>query len=274
MFARALVVVVLVACGTDPPPVLPRTFGGDRPLELQVPDVLQANKKLPLVVILHDYGSTGVDTQTYFELMHLADGDVAFALAPEGTADSTAKQFWNADPACCDKDHKNPDDVGYLSDLIATVSKVWPIDPGAVAVLGHGNGGTMAYRLACEHADQVSNVIVLGAPRPSTTCAPTRPVNVLHIHGTSDDQVAYSVAGPSVQQWALNDHCGSSRTVGTPVDIEATIDGAETFTEATIGCPAGVSVDLWTIEGGGHVPTLVNSFALTLLQWIHDNRRP
>jgi polyhydroxybutyrate depolymerase len=274
MRSRALAVVVLVACGSTPPPSPPRTFGGDRPVELEVPVVLQSHRKFPLIIVLHAYGSTGADQTTYFGMTSEGADDHAFLLAPDGMTDSTGKQFWNADPACCDIDHTNPDDVGYLAQLIQQVSAVWPIDPGAIAVIGHANGGTMAYRLACERADVVSNVIALAAKAPSIPCAPTRPVNVLHIHGTSDTSVPYSLAGQTIQQWAVNDHCGSTRTLGPPVDLDSTLAGNETLTESTTGCPPGIEVDLWTIEGGSHAPTLVSTFDPTMRNWVVGHRRP
>ena len=273
MISLALAVVMLVACGSTPSPSPPRTFGGDRPVDLQVPAVLQSGRRFPLIIVLHAYGSTGVDQTSYFGLMDEAVDDNAFVLAPDGMTDSTGNQFWNADATCCDVDHTNPDDVGYLAKLIQQVTAVWPIDRGAVAVIGHANGGTMAYRLACERADLVSNLIVFAAPTPSTACAPTQPVNVLHIFGTSDPSVPYSMAGTSMQQWAVNDHCGATRRPGPTQDVDSTLPGNETLTESMAGCPAGTEVDLWTIEGGGHMPTLATTFGPAMRNWVITHRR-
>jgi polyhydroxybutyrate depolymerase len=274
MLRRALTVIMLVACGTKAPPSSPPLmYGGDRPVELEIPAVIQAHQKFPLLVVLHDYGATGDEEASYLGLTGHAN-DRSFVLAPDGITDSMGKQFWNADPSCCDFDHKNPDDVAYLTGVIATVVAAWPIDPNAVAVVGHGNGGTMAYRLACDRSDLVSNVVVLGGQMPSTTCAATRPVNVLHIHGTSDDKVPYAAAAPSAQQWAVNDRCGAGRVLGPAVDVDAVLAGSETLTESMSGCPTGVAVDLWTIEQGGHIPTLVGTFAPTVRDWVISNRRP
>src|SRR4029077_4012984 len=113
-------------------------------------------------------------------------------------------------------------------------------------------------------ADVVSDLVVLAGRPTSTPCTPTRPVNVLDVHGTSDDTVPYSVAGSSVQQWAANDHCGTTRTLGAPVDLDSALAGKETLTESVTGCPPGIAVDLWTIEGGGHLPMPVPTFGPTL----------
>jgi len=274
MTSRALAIVVLAACGTNTPPVKQHIFGGDRPVELAVPPVLQAHRKFPLIIVLHAYGSTGADEATYLGMAGEAADDNAFLLAPDGITDSTTKQFWNADATCCDTEHKNPDDVAYLATLIEQISLVWPIDLNAVAVVGHGNGGNMAYRLACERADLVSNVVVLGGQAAASPCAPSEPVNVLHIHGTSDAQVSYSAATSSVQQWAVYDHCGGTRTLGPSVDVDSTLAGNETVTAATVACPQDITVELWTIEGGGHDPTLARTFDPTIRSWVIVHRRP
>ncbi|HET7502057.1 MAG TPA: hypothetical protein VFK02_13665 [Kofleriaceae bacterium] len=274
MIVRALIVVGLAACGTSTSQPRPRTFGGDRPAELEVPEVLQSNRRLPLVVVLHDYGTDGATEEDYFNLENFSRSDVGFLIAPEGMTDSQGKQFWNADPTCCDRDHQNPDDVGYVGNLIDQIRIAWPIDPKATMVIGYGNGGSMAYRLACERADVVSNVVVLSAPMITTPCTPTSPVNVLHIHGTADTITPYTAAGQSVQQWGVFDHCATSRTTGSPMDIDDAIAGNETLTESVSGCPAGISVELWTIESGTHTPSLATQFGATMQAWLSSHHRP
>jgi polyhydroxybutyrate depolymerase len=277
MTSRAIVAVVLVACGsTSTPPGTPppRTFGGDRPVTLQIPSTLEAGKLYPLVLILHGFGANGFVQEAYFGMSSLAADDTAFVLAPDGTTNSMGKQFWNADPNCCDLEHQGPDDVAYLGGLIDEVSAAWPIDPKAVTVIGHSNGGYMAYRLACDRADVIGDIIVLAGQAASTTCAPSQAVNVLHLHGTADDTVPFAVAAPSVQTWAAYDRCGTTRDPGPALDLDGTLAGSETHTEATAGCPAGVAVDFWTIDGGGHIPSITTAFEPAVWQWLTDHRRP
>lgn len=273
MMCRAIAVVVLVACGSTSSTPPPRTFGGDRPVNLQVPSTVEDGKRYPLVVVLHGFGANGFVQEAYFGMSSLAADDTAFVLAPDGTTNSLGKQFWNADPNCCDHEHQNPDDVAYLGGLIDEVSAAWPIDPKAVVVIGHSNGGYMAYRLACDRADVIGDIVVLAGQAASTTCTPSRAVNVLHIHGSADDTVPFAVAAPSVQTWAAYDHCGAKRDLGPALDLDGTIAGSETRTEVATGCPAGVAVELWTVEGGGHIPSLTSAFEPAVWQWLIDHRR-
>src|SRR5438270_58051 len=98
MLRRVVLGVALAACGSSaaPPPTL--TFGGDRPVTLQVPPHLDQGKRYPLVLILHGYGASGFVQEAYFGMNQAAVEDRAFVLAPDGLVDSTGHEFWNADP--------------------------------------------------------------------------------------------------------------------------------------------------------------------------------
>ena len=282
---RALwLLMVMTACGGSDPVDRPKTFGGDRPVTLQTPATLEDGKTYPLLVVLHGYGATGFVQEAYFRVNGLPAANQAFVLAPDGLIDSTNHQFWNADPACCDFDHQNPDDVGYIGGLIDDVLASWPVDHGAVFVLGHSNGGFMAYRMACDRADVISAIGVLAGDAASmpASCQPSRTVNVLHVHGTADAVVPYdpgtgSVTGlgaeASVMQWAGHNGCGTTRTAGADLDLDTAVPGAEAHTSSTTGCPAGGAVDLWSLEGSGHLPVLSAEFPTLVMQWFTDHRR-
>jgi len=268
----ALCALCAAACD-DAPAERPRSFGGARPVTLQAPPTLEEGREYPLVLVLHGYGANGFLQQAYFGLGDLATRGDALVLAPEGTLDAGGRQFWNADPVCCDFGHLAPDDVGYLGGLVEDVADSWPVDPGAVFLVGHSNGAFMSYRLACERADLFAAIVGLAGNAASVPCQPAEPVSILHVHGTADDVVPYSGAVPSVTQWAGLDGCSGARTRGADTDLEAGLTGAETRTEATAGCPAGVAVDLWSMEGAGHVPTFGATFPQVAWQWLLDHRR-
>src|SRR5262245_64945839 len=139
----------------------PTIFGGDRPVTLRTPEPVDFGRSYPLVVVLHGYTASGFFQLAYFGLGDLATRGDAFVLAPDGLVDSRGNQFWNADPVCCDFDGKHPDDVGYLGGLVEDVMASWPIDPKAVAAVGHSNGAWMAYRLACDRSDLFPTIVAL-----------------------------------------------------------------------------------------------------------------
>jgi polyhydroxybutyrate depolymerase len=282
----AVLLALAAACSnpTDRPVDRPLEFGGARPVTLQVPDDFDDARTYPLLVILHGYSANAFVQQGYLKLNDVASTHEMLVLAPEGTVDSMGKQFWNADPTCCDLDGSGVDDVAYLGGLIDAVRAAWPVDAAQVAVIGHSNGAFMAYRMACERADVVTEIAGLAGHASTVPCDPVRPVAVLHIHGTADDTVPYETgtfmgftspgAVDSVAQWATHDGCTGALAAGAPPkDLEQRLDGAETTVGVTAGCPAGAAAELWTIEGGGHLPVLTATFPTELLAWLDAHRR-
>jgi polyhydroxybutyrate depolymerase len=271
----ALLIVALAGCSSSKPADLPLVFGGDRPATLEVPANFDAGKSYPLVMVLHGYGATGFLQEAYFDVKPLVTAGTAFVIAPDGNVDSTGAEFWNADPECCDFDHTNPDDSGYLGGLIDAIEAAYPID--RVYVVGHSNGGYMAYRMACDHADAIGNILVLAGDAASdpTTCNPTQSVSVLHVAGDADTEVPYAMtAMRSVTQWASHDMCAGTFTAGPSFDFIDATAGDETTSMIADGCPTGIDIELWTIAGAPHVPNFNANFEPAFYQWFVDHPRP
>jgi polyhydroxybutyrate depolymerase len=285
----ACAILFAAACGKSAamPDALPVMLGGDRPVKLQVPTVIEEGKTYPLVLILHGYGANGYVQQAYLQMHDLPTEENAFVMAPDGLVDSTGHSYWNADPACCDLDHTGNDDVAYLGGLLDTVIAERPIDRARVFVVGHSNGAFMAYRMACDRSDVVTAIAGLAGLAASTasTCNPSHPVAILHIHGTADTEVPYNggpvsntVTAPgavaSVAQWAQHDGCTGALVAGDTIDLESSLPGAETQVSSTAGCASPAAADLWTINGGSHLPNLQPDFHTRVWTWLDAHARP
>lgn len=98
---------------------------------------------------------------------------------------------WNAGVCCGYAQRENVDDVGFIDKVIEQVTSEYPIDPDRVFVVGHSNGGMMAYRMACERSAIVDGIGVVGGTMnfSSKRCRPDRPVTVVSIHGEADQNV-------------------------------------------------------------------------------------
>jgi polyhydroxybutyrate depolymerase len=261
----------------------PITFGGARPVDLQVPSDFDPAKTYPLLIILHGYSVNAYLQQGYFQMNGAATEYQMLVMAPEGTIDSRGNQFWNADPTCCDLDATGVDDVAYLGSLVDDVSAAWPVKPGAVSLLGHSNGAFMAYRMACERPDVISAIVGLAGHATTVACTPSRAVNVLHLHGTGDAVVPYAsgtfmgVTSPgaidSVAAWATRNGCtGTAMDSGTK-DLDSTQVGAESTVASTSGCPASGAAELWTIPGASHTPALTATFPADIVAWMTSHER-
>lgn len=235
----------------------------DRPAQLVAPVDVAA--PAPLLVLLHGYGGTAVEHDAYLGVTELAAVRGLYVLLPDGTRGSDGLTFWDASPACCNFADPPVDDSGYLSALIDEALAERPIDPDRVYLFGHSNGGFMAYRLACDHADQIAALASLaGADQPEVTdCAPTAPVSVLQLHGTDDDAILYGGgevparypgAVETVTRWAARNECDPEPVEGDRLDLIPGLEGEETAVQVFEGCSARSVVQLDTLEGEGHRP--------------------
>lgn len=274
----------LAACSSSPAasssPDVTLDLDG-RPFRLHVPSGYDAATKAPLVVILHGYTSSGAEQEDYFQLTAESDRRGFLYAIPDGTVDQEKNQFWNATKACCDFYSTGVDDSRYLTRLLDTVAEKYSVDPTRVYFVGHSNGGFMALRMACEHADRVTAVVSLAgaATDAPATCKPARPVSVLQIHGTADRTIFYEGATsprpyPSakgtVDMWRQLDGCAEKPdTSAPPIDLESALDGPETtVTSYHEGCRDGTRAELWSIQDASHIPTLTPGFATAVVDFL------
>lgn len=257
----------------------------DRPFRVQVPTSYDAARPVPLVVALHGWGGDGARIAAQLGLSATTERRGWLLALPDGTVDSTGRRFWNASTACCNVDDVAVDDVGYLSDVVATVADRYAVDPRRVFVAGLSNGGFMAHRLACERSDLVAAVVAVAGTTATgaTGCSPGEGVSVLQVHGTADGVIRYDggallpghdyvSAAEVVAGWREREHCGGRPRTMAPLDAVASLAGAETSRTTWTGCDDRSAVSLWTVSGGVHSPPLTADFAEALVGWLagHD----
>lgn len=262
----------------------PATIGpAERPARLVVPPAHDGTTPLPLVVLLHGYSATATLQDTYWRTSIVARSMGFYLVLPEGTVDSSGNQFWNATPACCDRDGTGVDDVAYLTGLLDEAESVVPVDTSRVYFIGHSNGSFMSFRMACELSERVAAIGGLAGADFLTDdgCVPAQPVSVLHVHGDADDTVAYAgtafypSARAAVERWAGRAGCdvGAPESLA-PLDLDASLSGAETeVLRWSAGCEAGLDAELWTIRGGSHIPSFNTAWMPQLAEWLLRHRR-
>lgn len=275
--------------GQPPPPSLVAR----RPYVLSVPSRARADKApaLPLVILLHGYGSTGQEVDAWWGFSALGEREGFLVAVPDGTPDAHGRRFWNASDACCDFDSKDPgsvDDVAYIRAILDDVAARQTLDPRRVFVVGHSNGGFMAHRLACDLSDRIAAVVSMAgaANKDPARCTPSSPVSVVQVHGTADAVVTWSggkvfdLPGrvyPSVpntlSQWSTRLGCkGPPEESVTRLDLAARIPGDETRIVRYPNCRA--ALELWTIDGGTHAPALTPAFPQSIWSFLKTHPRP
>ena len=167
-------------------------------------------------------------------------------------------------------------DTAYLADLIGEATASYNLDPGRVLLIGHSNGGFMAHKLACERPEVVAGLasIAGGIIGLGENCVETVPVIV--IQGTADATVPYEGgaflgsrllgAEDTVARWVDVNGCSSEAVGAGPFDYDFGVSGDETAVSIWEDCTSGASVELWTMDGSGHVPAFRPGFRTGVME--------
>lgn len=223
--------------------------GVTRSYELHVPPGYDGESPLPLVLNFHGFTSNGPDQQSFSNMNVTADSEGFVVAYPNGLDDS-----WNAGICCGRSATGNVDDVGFARAIVEDIRGRGCIDEARVYATGMSNGGFLSHRLACEAADVFAAVAPVAAVLgiDEAACTPSRPIPVIHLHGTGDMLVPYEGGGlagsqsveDSIDGWRDRNGCTGERDVSYQ-NGDATCVSYER-------CDADTSVTLCTIEGAGH----------------------
>lgn len=259
----------------------------DRPAEVHVP-AGRDGEPLPVVIFLHGGGGNATNVQATTCpggdgsdpgcLSAVGDAEGFITVFPHGYRPSTLTPLrtWNAGggteyacasgAACRD----GSDDVAYLEAVIDQVENDFAVDPARIYVMGFSNGAAMAHRVACVLSDSVAAIVaVSGANEIGADggCSPSRPVAVMHVHGTADacwtyetsrracadfDRLPKAGVAESTAAWVEALRCETEPAVSAMPDA-APDDGTTTTVQTYSGCDGGVEVRILTVDGGGHV---------------------
>jgi polyhydroxybutyrate depolymerase len=255
-----------------------------RPYKYKVPSGYDATQPTPLLILLHGLGASGELQSLYMGLAPLADSRNFLYAYPDGTQNLLGQRFWNATDFCCNFFGSTVDDVGYLTAVIDDMASRYNVDPKRIFLVGHSNGGYMSHRMACDRSSRIAGIVSLAGAQwtDATKCRPTDSVSVLEVHGTADTLVGYDGGGilyPSahdtVNIWANRNRClGSLTYEGKNLDLELALPGAETKVERITGCPKSGAVELWTIQGGSHVPLFTSYWPGAIYDFLSAHPKP
>ena len=288
IITTAFIVLVGVGYGVlslqgDEPTTTESSFlaGGDRSTSVDLPNGYSANNPAPLLLDLHGFMGDGLSQQRFSRLSNVARENGFVYAAPDGLPNSNGDQYWNASKACCNFDRTVIDDAAFLKSLIDEISKKVAIDPKRIYIFGHSNGAFMSYKFACTYPDTVAAIVgVAGAmDLVGNDCAISSPVSVLEIHGTADAVIGFTgggIAGNSytsvaqtVDTWRKLDKCVGAPMAKENIDIDESIDGAETKVFESI-C-TNSTVAHWQIVDGVHGPAFSGTFPKAIIEWLLAN---
>ncbi len=227
--------------------------GLTRTYYLHVPDDTDPDVPAPLLIALHARSSSGRAMAILTGLDDAAAAEGFITVFPD-----TADTAWGEDPSQEDL----PDDVGFISALIDHLADEYSIDLARVYLVGYANGGSMAYKLACDIPERFAGVAVVGPLMwgyhrqacPEETAAP---VSLLVMHGTEDrfytadthvyqplfSEERYPILGidDTLDFWAERSGC----------TLEAITGEADSASRLFEGCDDDVTVAFYDVNGAG-----------------------
>ena len=242
-------------------PTVERTInvgGVKRAYLLYLPEKIRNAPAVPVILVFHGGLGRPENMPDITRFNTLADSE-GFAVAyPRGTSrvEGIELDTWNGG-LCCGWAQKNDvDDVGFVRALLDDLPNVISVDPQRVFATGLSNGAIFSYRLACEMADRIAAIGPVSGTQNVAACHPSRPVSVIHFHGTADRNVpleggygegvsgfSFAPVADSINFWAEADDCAAAvdRAQNGPI-----------LRETHAPCADGSAVELYIIEGGPH----------------------
>ena len=237
--------------------------GVERSYHVHVPPQYDAKQPTPVVLAFHGAMTNGPIMALSSGLSAKADKAGFIVVYPNGTGKGKLALIWNSGGLLDPIVKTLPDDVEFVRKLLDDLATVVHVDPKRVYATGISNGGFMCYRLAAELSDRIAAVAPVCGALGLDKCQPTRPVSVIHFHGTADRLVPFngpdertpkSLSFKSVQEtiriWAKLDGCPEEPKVTDLPDKEKD----ETTVKREVYGPGkdGSEVVLYTIKNGGH----------------------
>jgi polyhydroxybutyrate depolymerase len=244
------------------------TSGGvERTYYRHVPPDYDGTEPTPVVYDFHGYLEGSTIHVIHSALGPFGDEHGFITISPQGSG--TEVPLW-------DVAFDSPD-MAYVGDLLDEVDETLCVDDRRVYATGLSNGAFVTSSIACVYADRIAAVAPVAGIRDIEGCEPARPVPVVAFHGTEDTYVGYDggygegaanlpnpdgsrrsaeqveelessdVQGPSVPEttadWAVRNGCD-------PEPAEERV--ASDVVLMTFDCPPDATVELYTVEGGGH----------------------
>lgn len=224
------------------------TVGG-RQVRVHVPASYDPATATPVVVNLHGWSGDSLQQQTISKMLAASDAHGFIAIHPDG---HDSPRGWNAGVCCGAAATSGTNDTAWIGSVLDEVESRMCVDTNRVFATGLSNGGFMSHRLGCELADRFAAIAPVAGVVGISSCNPSRPVAVMHIHGDADPLIPYTGGGvngnesvaTTIERWATRNGC-----TGAPAQTYQ-MGNATCVTRSS--CMDNADVTLCTIAGGGH----------------------
>tara|TARA_B100000003_G_scaffold202208_1_gene211183 strand:+ start:81 stop:1073 length:993 start_codon:yes stop_codon:yes gene_type:complete len=168
----------------------------DRCWITHVPENLDPEVDVPLIVDMHGYASTSVEQRNLSSFNHIADEEGAIVVYPDGVGyyselDGQTNQAWNAGWCCAESVTEGVDDVGFIETIVDIAVDLHPIDEQRIYASGWSNGCAMTQRLAMVSSDVFAAAGCMSMYLLTDPVDDYSPIPIIEVHGFLDQVVLY-----------------------------------------------------------------------------------
>ncbi len=206
-----------------------------RNMIVYAPSGIEQNR--PLVINMHGLNQDAAYQQAQAKWGPIADAERFLVVYPNGVNNS-----W---------DLSGTSDIDFILAIIDNMHSRYGIDRNRVYLSGFSMGGMMTYYAATKIADKIAafapvSGYLMGGPNTNSS----RPIPLIHVHGTTDDVVPFSGVQTCLDAWIARNNCPTTAQVTDPYPSSNSLSGAAKYYWGT--GDAGSEVVLISQEGKGH----------------------
>jgi len=194
-------------------------------------------QKRPLLISCHGLNQNADYQQSEAKFSNIADTAKFLVVFPSGINNS-----W---------DISGNSDIDFMTTIIDTMVNRYNIDRNRVYLSGFSMGGMFTYWAMGKIADKIAAFApISGYLLSGSSFTSSRPIPIIHVHGTGDDVVAFSGVAACLAGWVSRNNCPTTAVVTKPYPASRT----NSVTTKSYWGPGdeGVEVVLMENAGKGH----------------------
>ena len=214
--------------------------GTIRQYYLYVPDNLKENR--PLMISCHGHNQDYQYQMQQTQWPLVADTANFVVVYPVGIAGSAWGKSYETG-----WDVEGMTDVNFMLDIINDVKANCHIDDTKVCISGFSLGGAFVYHCINKAADKFAVAApISGYNLLTTNTSCSRPVPIVHVHGTEDNTMPYSGVKDYLKKWAQKYLCDTK-----PEETQGNGYTKLRYKDGDLNS----EVVLYSVTGRGHVPS-------------------
>jgi|TARA_B110000495_G_scaffold191230_1_gene194152 polyhydroxybutyrate depolymerase len=209
---------------------------------IYVPENFTGTSSLPLLLSFHGLSSNMNFNYDYTNFDELAERENFIVVHPNGIDNRWTLSATN-----------NPD-IDFIEALLNQLENDYNIASNRIYSTGMSNGGNFSFTLACGLNDRIAaiaSVTGLMLQMAIGDCIPSRPLAVLHIHGTEDLIANYAFVQGGLDFWTDHNNTNDFPIISDIPNIDSG-DGSTVKRFEYLNGNSNVEVQHLKITGGGH----------------------